>query len=739
MANRPQAADYAAIGVAPVLIFLMISSLANFFVMIFYQGSYGDRVFYLILCYTMGAVSLARLVIEQDRAYTAGYAIGLGAAALFVMSRFLGSPIFVLGLVLLIGYLADRIVHDCTLIDETVDASGEGLIDRGLDEAGVWMGQHRSARGGQPEATAVTAVTEDAVSEDTRRRRRRSHQPGRTVFLLALAALPLFGIGQFMLRNHPTMWARAQLMLALYLFSSLSLLVTTSFLNLRRYLRQRHVEMPQNVTVAWLAGGIGLVAALLLLAYLAPLPGSTIAGIDVPKFLKTDPQTASNYGWGNEGAEKSEDSADAQSGGELRSKSQDTRGSGQNQNPSGGQSGSGKDGGESPSGQGDKAASNPSGQSDMGGQDSSSGQPSQSQSGKSQSGQSQSGQSQSGQSQSGQSQSGQSQSGQSQSGQSQSGQSQSGQSQSGQSQSGQSQSGQSQSGQSQSGQSQSGESQSGESQSPTDQSDSDSSSSGSKSGDRESDSGDPRNQGKPDADESRDSNSNGNETNRNEGDEDGGRDARTADPRPAQSNEQANSEAPSESSSPSGGGFNPLQSVLPALGGLLRLLIFAVLITIVAVYLYRMRDAILAWWRSLMAGRGAEKPSEELDVHAGLPQRVLKPFSAYVNPIGRESDPRRVVVITFQAFEAWSREQGWPRQPQETPAEFVDRLRRWSKQPTHPASVLQSVEAEVGRMGAAYDRVVYGRTMARQKDLEAAERLWGLMQRAPVPQTVASP
>ena len=50
----------------------------------------------------------------------------------------------------------------------------------------------------------------------------------------ALAALPLFGLGQFFLRGDPDTWARAQKLLAFYLFASLSLLVTTSFLGLAK-------------------------------------------------------------------------------------------------------------------------------------------------------------------------------------------------------------------------------------------------------------------------------------------------------------------------------------------------------------------------------------------------------------------------------------------------------------------------------------------------------------------------
>ncbi|MCA9140774.1 MAG: hypothetical protein KDB00_28570, partial [Planctomycetales bacterium] len=333
MANRPQAADYAAIGVGPVLIFLMISSLANFFVSLFYQGNYSDRVFYLILMYTMGSVALARLVIEENRAYSAGYAIALGAAMLFVMSGFLGSLIFTLGLVLLIGYLADRIVHDCTVIDESVDASGEGLIDRGFDEMTGLSGKRHGAAGG-----------EDAPLSEKERRRKKSHQPGRTVFLLALAALPLFGLGQFMLRNSPQVWARAQLMLGLYLFSSLSLLVTTSFLNLRRYLRQRDVDMPGDVTVAWLAGGVTLIAALLMLAFLAPMPGTALANISLPQFLKSDEMTASSMGWGNEGADVSESDSDAETNGDRSPGNKDQKGAGLNQNKSSGKTGGEKSG-----------------------------------------------------------------------------------------------------------------------------------------------------------------------------------------------------------------------------------------------------------------------------------------------------------------------------------------------------------------------------------------------------------
>ena len=173
---RPKLADYAAVAVAPVLIFVMISSLANYFVMLFYEGGYGDRLWYLISMYTMGAVALARIVIENDRSYSAGYAIALGAAMVFVMTRFAGHLPFAVGIVLLIGYLADRIVHDCTLIDYSVDASGEGLVDRAMDEANGIRKDDRD-----PEASG----DRERLGEDASRINRAA-----PCSLLALAAFP---------------------------------------------------------------------------------------------------------------------------------------------------------------------------------------------------------------------------------------------------------------------------------------------------------------------------------------------------------------------------------------------------------------------------------------------------------------------------------------------------------------------------------------------------------------------
>ena len=128
----------------------------------------------------MGIVAVARIAIERDRVYSYGYAAALGLATLVVMVQLVDSFLFCIFILIVVGYLADLIVRDCTLIDEDVDASGEGLIDSGHLFLKKQMQESNSEQ-------------DDSKTDHPRRK---TSQPGRTVMYLALAALPLFGLGQ---------------------------------------------------------------------------------------------------------------------------------------------------------------------------------------------------------------------------------------------------------------------------------------------------------------------------------------------------------------------------------------------------------------------------------------------------------------------------------------------------------------------------------------------------------------
>jgi hypothetical protein len=59
-------------------------------------------------------------------------------------------------------------------------------------------------------------------------------------------------------------------LLFVYVAAALGLLLTTSFLGLRRYLRQRHIEMPSQMAGAWLGTGAIMIVGLLLLCMILP-------------------------------------------------------------------------------------------------------------------------------------------------------------------------------------------------------------------------------------------------------------------------------------------------------------------------------------------------------------------------------------------------------------------------------------------------------------------------------------
>jgi hypothetical protein len=461
------------------------------------------------------------------------------------------------------------------------------------------------------------------------------------------------------------------MLLAFYLFASLSLLVTTSFLGLRRYLRQRRVEMPRDVSIAWLAGGLALVAAVLLVAYVVPLPGKALVSFEPPAFLDSPGNTsASRYGWGQEGADKSNPDAPASTDANSQDKeiqsvtaqegapAGDVSDGNRDQGPTGKQKG----GDQQPTSGGDQKQSSQS--------ESSSKQENGS---KQQSGQ--------------QSKPAGSDSSKQQSDQQSDPSSQQSSSQDSSSDSSKDQSGAQQSSESTS-DSQSGESQSGESQSESDESESNQ---------------DAQSQAGEDPSDQQDEQGAPNDQQQQSQPSDGGLP-------PEGSSGQASSP-----SSPSV--IETIADAVPMVASLFKFVVFLVLAGIVGVFVWMNRDLIAQWWDWLF-GRGDTQADDSFEEFFSASTQVPpRTFASFGNPIGKESDLRRIVVITFQAFEAWTREQGIARGKDETPTEFIKRVAKSVPQMSAPAS--QVVDA--------YNRIVYGRGQATKSDLSAADQVWKAM------------
>jgi len=318
-------ADYAAIAISPALIMGLVGSLVFFLLEVFYRGGYPERLHFIMAMFVMAAVLIGRISIEEGTERAAVFALPLGVLTAAAVYRFVSNdlgPLTVsISLLVLIWWAAHKLTWDCTLIDEEEDASGEGLLQAvGLDELPA------AREGAEPEepedsGSRVQGSAHQGSADDGRRpwrpedaiklwwerlfeREKRPHAPGVWIVYFSLAALPVFGIGQRLIpaadveSRQYAFW-----LLCIYVASGLGLLITTSFLGLRRYLRQRRLQMPAAMAGVWLSTGCVLAVALLAAAALLPRPASEYAVSDLPFGVGAVGQRSSPYAVGDEGVD----------------------------------------------------------------------------------------------------------------------------------------------------------------------------------------------------------------------------------------------------------------------------------------------------------------------------------------------------------------------------------------------------------------------------------------------------
>ena len=301
-------ADYVAIAIGPALITTLVGSLVFFLLQLLYTGQHEFRMKWILFCFVPASILVARIAIEQGKEHASIFGGALALAAGLGMMRFVDAVVVAWVLLAVIWWCAWKLTWDCTLIDDDEDASGEGLLQAaGLaKEQGSVAGAPGRQTPGSPtrqrgDETSVAAGgsepgsladasgfqipdsptrerggvtnTPTAGSEPGPGPRRAPHAPGLWVVYFSLAALPLFGIGQlFIPATNVERRTYGFQLLAVYVASALGLLLTTSFLGLRRYLRQRKLQMPVAMTGTWIGMGAALAVALMALALLVPRP-----------------------------------------------------------------------------------------------------------------------------------------------------------------------------------------------------------------------------------------------------------------------------------------------------------------------------------------------------------------------------------------------------------------------------------------------------------------------------------
>jgi hypothetical protein len=323
--DRPEKslADYVAIAISPALIMALVGSLVFFLLEVVYQGRYQGSLQHILFFFVFGAVLVARISMQGGISERAGlYGLILGLVTWLALLRYVEYPADSLlapwgwainiGLIGIIWWSAHRLTWDCTLIDDEVDASGTGL----LESAGLEKPAGQTAAEPTPgpaNAGKKRKQLEGLLGwlERYRRyreeRKKQPHTPGVWVVYFSLAALPLFGLGQSQIPADET--ARRQYafqLMCVYVGSGLGLLLTTSFLGLRRYLRQRNLRMPAGITTAWLSLGAFLIAVVLCLGALLPRPADPQPFFNWPRAGSRD-RDASAFAQVGEGKEKRKD------------------------------------------------------------------------------------------------------------------------------------------------------------------------------------------------------------------------------------------------------------------------------------------------------------------------------------------------------------------------------------------------------------------------------------------------
>ncbi len=303
--------DYAIIAVAPALIMVLVGSLVLFSVGIFYNGPHSWRLNFIMCMFVLGIVANTRVGIEEGGARASVLGGILGVCVLVAVMKFVPGAVILTAVMLgIIWWLSTRLVYDCTVMQGSVDASQKGLMQ--------WI------RGNVPEDEkqddiappverdqGVTGQSEENISRPKTLFEKfdawfnptnTKFAPGAWVVYFSLASLPIFGFGQTLAGSQTAdkKWYLFTLLVA-YVFAALCLLVTTSFLGLRRYLQTRGLVMPLSMTGTWLGVGFGVVALVLILVSILPRPNAEYELAQLPFYQDEQERQASRFAVSKDG------------------------------------------------------------------------------------------------------------------------------------------------------------------------------------------------------------------------------------------------------------------------------------------------------------------------------------------------------------------------------------------------------------------------------------------------------
>jgi len=295
------------VAISPALVMLMVGSLCYFAINCFYVGSFDGRLYFATALFVFAAVLVSRISIEEGREYASMFAVPLSITTILSLLKYTDASIWFLApLVAFIWWSTDKLTWDCTVVDHKKDASGKGLLQTiGMDEPTADSNSDTESEESHNEfdmeATTNKQETESkSIWQQWIERRRRNHTPGVWVIYFGMAAIPIFGLGQMLLPENQ--FGPSFILLCVYVASALALLMATSFLQMRRYLNQRRLELSDGMAATWLSMGGVLVAGLMFLCLFLPRPNTGYSLVDHVSKIGSKDQRASRFAQGKQDA-----------------------------------------------------------------------------------------------------------------------------------------------------------------------------------------------------------------------------------------------------------------------------------------------------------------------------------------------------------------------------------------------------------------------------------------------------
>src|SRR5579871_1017110 len=118
-------ADYLVIAISPALIMTLVGSLVFFLLEVCYRGQFESRVHWVMFWFVFAAVLVARIAIEQGKEQAYIFAIAMFFVSTLAVFRFVDAVLVGLILLAVVWWSSSKLTWDCTLIDDSEDASGE--------------------------------------------------------------------------------------------------------------------------------------------------------------------------------------------------------------------------------------------------------------------------------------------------------------------------------------------------------------------------------------------------------------------------------------------------------------------------------------------------------------------------------------------------------------------------------------------------------------------------------------